>query len=73
MLLNSLAINEYKVLKKDALVGKIQLKQSLDRKHVRAERESAPSPHSHSPALHRVMNALQKDWLVFRQIGRAHV
>lgn len=45
VLLNSLAINEYKVLKEDALVGKIQLKQSLDRKHVRAE--NAPSPHSH--------------------------
>lgn len=48
MLLNSLAINEYKVLKKDALVGKIQRKQSLDRKHACDERESAPSPHSHT-------------------------
>lgn len=39
MLLNSPAVNEYKVLKKDVLVGKIQLKQSLDRKHVCAARE----------------------------------
>lgn len=41
VLLNSLTINEYKVLKKDALAGKSPLKQSLDRKYVCAE--SAPS------------------------------
>lgn len=57
------------MLKKDALVGKIQLKQSLDRKHVCAERASAPSLCSHSPALHEVINALQKHWLVFKTLA----
>lgn len=67
MLLNSPAVNEYKVLKKDELVGKIQLKQSLDRNHVCAAR--ALSPRSQCPALHGVINALQKPWLVFRPLA----
>lgn len=65
MLLNSLAINEYKVLRKDALVGKIQRKQSLDRKHVRDERECTLSPFP-PPAPHGVINTLQERWLVFQ-------
>lgn len=68
MLLNSLVINEYKVLKKDELVGKIQLKQSLDRKHVHAEAECTLSPFP-PLAPHRVINALQKHWLAFRPLS----